>query len=138
MRAGLPRFRRIGLAAVAALALAGCGSDHKATMPRTEGTGPGAGDEEPIRIPAHFEVRGARLSPAEVKVPAFLTIELAVRSRDGRPHTILLAAPRTEVLAVPAGGQASVTVPGLQRGRWELSVDGRPAGAIVAGSEPGP
>jgi hypothetical protein len=49
-----------------------------------------------------------------------------------------LAAPRTEVLAVPAGGQASVTVPGLKRGRWELSVDGHPAGAIVAGSEPGP
>jgi hypothetical protein len=128
----------IAVAAILALTVAGCGSGHKATAPPTGATGPGAGDEEPIRVPAHFEVRGGRLTPAEVKVPAFLTVELEVRSRDDRPHTILLAAPRTEILAVPPGGRASLTVPGLQRGRWELSVDGHPAGAIVAGSHPGP
>jgi len=159
MTAWLPRFLGVGVATVLAVTIAGCGSDHEAasttvpakpptttpkatapeaTAPPTDATGPGAGDEEPVRVPAHFDVRGARLSPAEVKVPAFLTIDLAVRSRDGRPHTILLAAPATQILAVPAGGQASVDVPGLERGRWELSVDGHPAGAIVAGSQPGP
>jgi hypothetical protein len=166
--ARLPRFWGIAFAAVVAATVAACGSDREgasttvpagattststvppastnptatapeATAPPTDATGPGAGDEEPIRVPARFEVRGGRLTPSEVRVPAFLTVELEVRSVDGRPHTILLAAPRAEVLAVPAGGQASVTVPGLKRGRWELSVDGRPAGAIVAGSEPGP
>jgi hypothetical protein len=121
-----------------ALTVAGCGGDHHAAAPPTAGTGPGAGDEEPIRVPARFEVRGGRLSPAEIKVPAFLRVELAVRSRDNRPHTVLLAAPRTEVLAVPPGGRASLVMPGLPKGRWELSVDGHPAGAIVAGSQPGP
>ena len=127
-----------GTTAPAATATEPTATAPEATAPPTDATGPGAGDEEPVRVPAHFDVRGARLTPAEVKVPAFLAIDLQVRSRDGRPHTILLAAPTTTVLAVPAGGSASTRVDGLQRGRWELSDDGHPAGAIVAGSEPGP
>jgi hypothetical protein len=114
-----------------------------ATTPPPDATGPegqpgGAGDEEPIRVPARFSIRAGRLTPPEIAVPAFLRIGLAVSSRDGRAHEVLLAAPRTVVLRVPAGGRASTTIPGLRKGRWEISVDGRPAGALVAGAQPGP
>lgn len=114
-----------------------------ATTPPPDATGPegqpgGAGDEEPIRVPARFVIRDGRLSPPEIEVPAFLRVGLSVTSRDGRAHEVRLAAPTRVTLSVPAGGHATTVVPGLRRGRWEISIDGRPAGALVAGAQPGP
>jgi hypothetical protein len=97
------------------------------------------GDEEPIRVPAEFTVRGRRITPATVSVPAFLSIELTVASGDGRAHVAVLRAERTYTVRVPAGGRRSIDVVGVRQGRYPLTVDGgRARAALVAGGEPGP
>ena len=107
------------------------------TAPGEEGQG-GGGDEEPIRVPATFAVRGTRIEPSQVTVPAFLRVQVTAASADHRDHTVQVAAGRRVVLRVPAGGRASGTVPGLRPGSYPVTVDGRRAGAIVSGGEPGP
>jgi len=99
---------------------------------------PDAGDEEPIRVPATFVVRGGRLEPAMVTVPPFLAVEVSLRSDDGRPHRLVVRAPRPATLDVPAGGRAVLRLAGLRPGRYPLALDGRSAGALVAGGEAGP
>jgi len=99
----------------------------------------GAGDEEPIRVPATYRVRAGRLSPPSITVPAFLAVRVEVASTDGRRHTVVLEAGERRVLRVPAGGRDSVLLDGLKPGRYRLELDGgRDSAALVAGGEPGP
>jgi hypothetical protein len=96
----------------------------------------GAGDEEPIRVPATFTFTRKGVTPPVVAVPAFLTIELAGVSKDGKPHTLNFEG---TVIEVPAGGRGSARIEGRKAGRYPLAVDGRPnAVTIVSGAEPGP
>lgn len=109
--------------------------------PRTGTTTPpesvpgGAGDEGGIRVPVAFVLTGGRLQPPSVAVPAFLRLELAVRNRDRRPHVIRFAGHR---LSVGAGATAGTIVRGLRKGIYPVLVDGRPAGRVVTGAQPGP
>jgi len=111
------------------------------TVPAAGATSPedqpgGAGDEQPIRVPARFAFSDSGLSPAEVAVPAFLNIRLTGVSKDGRAHTIVFQGTRIEV---PADGRASATIGGLKKGRYGVTIDGREnAATIVSGAEPGP
>jgi len=99
----------------------------------------GAGDEEPIRVPAGFGVRAGKLAPPVVTVPAFLAVRVEVASTDGRRHTVVLEAAGRHVLRVPAGGRDSVLLDGLKPGRYRLELDGgKASAALVAGGEPGP
>lgn len=94
------------------------------------------GDEEAIRVPAEFEVTAGAATPATVSVPAFLNIELRLRSADGKAHDVTVAG---VTVAVPATGQATGRVPGLKAGDHPLTIDGRKSGAVLrAGAEPGP
>jgi hypothetical protein len=96
----------------------------------------GAGDEQPIRVPARFTFSGAGLSPAEVAVPAFLNIRLIGVSKDGQPHELVFQGTTVEV---PADGRAAADVGGLKKGRYGVTIDGREnAATIVSGAEPGP
>lgn len=115
----------------------------------TEGTGGasappesdpgGAGDEEGVRVPAAFSVGAGDASPHSVSVPAFLRIELRVRSSDGEAHAVRLATVAGTALEVPAGGTATRSVPGLAKGAYALLVDGSDSGAVLrVGVEPGP
>lgn len=107
----------------------------------TGGAAPPAADDEEqsVRVPATFAVLpGGRLDPSEITVPPLLAVEVTVSSGDGKAHRVELATPEPQTLAVPAGGRATIRLGGLRAGRYEVRVDGRSAGAIVAGGEVGP
>jgi hypothetical protein len=125
---------------VALLALAGCGSSgggKTATGPKPAAAG---GDEEPIRVPATFTLDAGRLRPATISVPAFLTVRLAVVGHDERSHQVVAQTdhgPRT--LRVPPGASGAITIPGMRRGTYGVSVDGgRAVGKLVVGVGAGP
>jgi len=112
------------------------------TAPKTE-TSPeampgGAGDEEPARTLALFTGRGGRISPRLVRVPAFISVQVELRSGDGATYAL-----RFGDTTITAGGQlnsVSTTIDGLRPGE---SVVGRANGGgtdvrISATAEPGP
>jgi len=114
------------------------------TTPATPtGTSPesapgGAGDEEPARTLALFTARGGRITPRVVRVPAFISVQIELRSADGGDYAL-----RFGDLTVTAGGaiaSRSKTIDGLRPGE---AITGVPRGAgnrvrISATAEPGP
>jgi hypothetical protein len=109
-----------------------------ATTPATTPAS-GAGDEEAARVPAVYSVSKGVVTPAEVKVPAYLSIELTGISKDGAAHTIVLSAGADYGVAIPAGGRAKKTLPGLRPGTYTVVLDGvQTAARLKVGGEPGP
>jgi hypothetical protein len=114
------------------------------TVPGTEtGTSPedtpgGAGDEEPARTLALFTARAGQIRPRLVRVPAFISVQIELRSADGAAYAL-----RFGDTTIRAGGQinsSSTTIDGL---RPAESIVGVPQGAgnkvrISATAEPGP
>jgi len=97
------------------------------------------GGEEAVRVPATFTVAaGGRLTPPTITVPPFLAVELSLASQDGRPHALVLQTTPSHTLRVAAGGRKAVRIAGLRAGRYAVMLDGRRAGALVAGGEVGP
>ena len=109
----------------------------KPLVPPEEEEG-GAGDEEPARTLALFTARGGRITPRVVRVPAFISIQVELRSADGREYGL-----RFGDVTITAGGElnsVSTTIDGLRPGE---AIAGRPAGAgnpvrVEATAEPGP
>jgi hypothetical protein len=98
----------------------------------------GAGDEEPARSLALFTGGGGKITPRVVRVPAFISIRVELRSADGSEYAVRF---RGETMRV-GGALASVstTFDGLRPGR---SIVGTPVGRgakvrIEATAEPGP
>jgi hypothetical protein len=110
------------------------GSSGGTTAPAESQPG-GAGDEEAIRVPAAFTIAGGTTTPRTVSVPAFLAIELRLTSRDRQRHVVRVANTETELAA---GATAVAEMDGLKRGDYPLLVDGRRAGTLRVGAEPGP
>jgi hypothetical protein len=99
----------------------------------------GGGGEQQVRVPASFVVtQRGRLTPPTITVPPFLAVEISIRSDDGKPHRLVLQTPAPHTLQVAAGERAAVRIAGLRAGRYVVALDGRPAGALVAGGEVGP
>jgi hypothetical protein len=98
----------------------------------------GAGDEVPARSLALFTGDGGRITPRVVRVPAFISIRVELRSTDGREYGLEF---RGETVKVSRGlSSVSTTLPGLRPG---AAVVGKPIGAggrvrIEATAEPGP
>ena len=98
----------------------------------------GAGDEEPARTLALFTGRDGRITPRVVRVPAFISIEIQLRSADGEKYRM-----RFGDTTITAGGELtslSTTIDGLRPGK---AVIGTPEGPgnrvrIEATAEPGP
>ena len=98
----------------------------------------GAGDEEPARTLALFTGRGGRIAPRVVRVPAFISVRVELRSADGAAYSL-----RFGNQTVAAGDKlqsAATTIDGLRPGE---AITGRPTGAgnpvrIEATAEPGP
>jgi hypothetical protein len=98
----------------------------------------GAGDEEPARTLALFTGRGGRITPRAVRVPAFISVRVELRSADGAVYSL-----RFGDATVKSGDRLSshaTTIDGLRPGE---AIIGRPAGAgnrvrIEATAEPGP
>lgn len=103
------------------------------------GGGASGGGEQSVRVPASYVVTpSGRLTPPTITVPPFLAVEISIRSDDGRPHTLVLQTPQPHTLQVAASERAAVRIPGLRAGRYAVMLDGRRAGALVAGGEVGP
>jgi hypothetical protein len=93
----------------------------------------GAGDEEPARTLALFTARNGQIRPRVVRVPAFIAVQIELRSADGAKYAL-----RFGDVTVTAG--TSTTIDGL---RPNQSITGVPQGAgnrvrISATAEPGP
>lgn len=98
-----------------------------------------AGGAQHVRVPAMFVITaGGRLVPPTITVPPFLAVELSVAASDGKPHRLLLRTTPPQTLRVGAGARAAVRIRGLRAGRYPVLLDGRRAGALVAGGEVGP
>jgi hypothetical protein len=102
----------------------------------------GAGDEEPARTLAMFTGEGGRITPRLVRVPAFISIRVELRSADGREYGLAFVTGTSRVRISVSGalGSASSTIDGLRPGQ---AVTGNPIGAgtpvrIEATAEPGP
>jgi hypothetical protein len=110
------------------------------TTTTTESKSGGAGDEQPIRVPAVYTFAGGGLSPSVVSVPAFLTVELTLVSADGHAHRATIATDHgTRTLSVAAGARSSLRLTGLKRGTYAVSADGGAKTAkLVVGVNPGP
>ncbi|HEV3378096.1 MAG TPA: hypothetical protein VG126_12525 [Thermoleophilaceae bacterium] len=98
----------------------------------------GAGDEEPARSLALFTGEAGRITPRTIRVPAFISIRVELRSEDGQEYALTFAG---ETIRVSQGlGSVSTTIDGLRPGE---AVVGTPAGPgnrvrIEATAEPGP
>jgi hypothetical protein len=98
----------------------------------------GAGDEEPARTLALFTGRGGRIAPRVVRVPAFISVQVELRSADGATYAL-----RFGDTTITAGGQlnsVSTTIDGLRPGE---AITGKANGKgtdvrISATAEPGP
>jgi hypothetical protein len=102
----------------------------------------GAGDEEPARTLALFTGEGGRITPRVVRVPAFISVRVELRSADGREYGLLFENETSRVRINVSGalGSASSTIDGLRPGQ---AMTGNPIGAgtpvrIEATAEPGP
>ena len=82
----------------------------------------GAGDEEPARSLALFTGRGGKIMPRVVRVPAFISIRVELRSADGREYALRFKGKTVRVGG--ALGSVSTTFDGLRPGR---SIVGTPA-----------
>jgi hypothetical protein len=98
----------------------------------------GAGDEEAARTLALFTGEDGRITPPVVRVPAYISIRVELRSGDGREYGLTFEG---EGITVGAGlGSVSTTIDGLRPGE---AVVGTPKGAanrvrIEATAAPGP
>jgi hypothetical protein len=114
--------------------LPGDGDGTGAGSPES-GTG-GAGDEEPARTLALFTGEDGRITPRVVRVPAFISVRVELRSADGGEYGLTFAGETIRV----GGGLASVstTIDGLRPGA--KVVGSGPSGEvrIEATAEPGP
>ncbi len=102
------------------------------------GASPG-GDEAGNRVPVSFTVAAGSAVPATVTVPPFLGLVLRGTSSDGKSHVIVVEAPGSETLAVPASGTVSRSLAGLPTGNFPVRVDGTAVATLrVAGDAVGP
>jgi hypothetical protein len=97
------------------------------------------GGSERVRVPATFTIRPGRvLSPRSVSAPAFLAVDVTIISADGHAHAVVIRAERSYRLKVPQGGSETVRIGGQRAGEYPILVDGRNAGHLSIGGEPGP
>lgn len=114
------------------------GTDTAPTESLPEDQPGGAGDEEPARTLALFTAKDGRITPRVVRVPAFISIQVELRSPDGERYSL-----RFGDVTVTAGGalnSVSTTIDGLRPGK---AIVGTPEGPgnrvrIEATAEPGP
>jgi hypothetical protein len=98
----------------------------------------GAGDEEPARSLALLTGENGVIRPRVVRVPAFISIRVELRSADGREYALRFKGETIRVSSALAS--VSTTFDGLRPG---ASMVGTPAGGgakvrIEATAEPGP
>lgn len=114
----------------------GTGTGSGATSPESQ-TG-GAGDEIPAQTLALFTAKNGAITPRTVRVPAYISIRVELRSGDGKEYSLTFGE-RTIKVTDPLHS-VSTTFDGLKPG---AKLVGRPTGAsgkvvVSATAEPGP
>jgi hypothetical protein len=98
----------------------------------------GAGDEEPARALALLTGENGRITPRRVRVPAYISIRVELRSEDGRGYGLRFDGDTLRV----SGGLSSVstTIDGLRPGEAAVGTPTGPGNRvrIEATAEPGP
>ena len=89
-------------------------------------------------MPAIFSLKAGKLTPPTVRVPAFLAAEVTVTSTDAQAHTVVVKVAKGYTFAVAPRGSGTVKVPGQKAGNFQVLVDGKRAGTLTWGGEPGP
>jgi hypothetical protein len=98
----------------------------------------GAGDEEPARSQALFTGRGGRVRPTVVRVPAYISIRVELRSADGAAYALRFG---NRTLRVDRSvGSVSASFSGLRPGNTLTGepVNGGNRVRVEATAEPGP
>jgi Cupredoxin-like domain len=113
-------------------------SSTPSTAASTPSAASTAATTQPTRVPAVFTLKGSKLTPKTVSVPAFLEAQVTVTTTDARAHTVVVKAGKGYTVQVPPRGSATVKVPGQKAGSYEVQVDGKAAGTLSWGGEPGP
>jgi hypothetical protein len=114
----------------------GNGTGGGTTAPESQ-TG-GAGDEVPAQTLALFTARNGTITPRTVRVPAYISIRVELRSGDGKEYSLTFG---DKTIKVPGQlNSASTTFDGLKPG---AKLVGTPTGAsgkvvVSATAEPGP
>jgi hypothetical protein len=100
----------------------------------------GGGDESEARVPVDLHVGpDGGVSPPEVSVPAFLSLELRVRN--GTAGTVTVTVEGSDPagpFAVGAGKTGTRRLVGMKPGRYAIVVSGAGRATLVVGAEPGP
>ena len=98
----------------------------------------GAGDEEPAQSLALLTAENGRITPRRVRVPAFISIRVELRSKDGEEYGLKVGG--TTVRISEGLGSASTTIDGLRPGEAVVATPTGPGNRvrIEATAEPGP
>jgi hypothetical protein len=96
----------------------------------------GAGDEEPARTLALFSGENGKITPPVVRVPAFISIRVELRSADGGEYSLDFG---DKTIKVPGElSSASTTFDGLRPGAKLVGTGPFGKVRIEATAEPGP
>jgi hypothetical protein len=107
------------------------------TEPRTVPPEEQQGDEEAIRSEAVFTGKGGRLTPREVRVPAFIAIRVILRSTDDQIYTLRIGG--HELLIGDAGKRVDqLELDGLLPNKAYAGRSPQGNVRVVASAEPGP
>jgi hypothetical protein len=96
----------------------------------------GAGDEEAIRVPVEFTIADGGITPNQIAVPAFLSIELIVHNKSSQQVVVRFEG--ADPMTVAAGETGRARLEGRKKGSYV--VDAGPAGQalLITGAKPGP
>jgi hypothetical protein len=114
----------------------GNGTGGGTTAPESQ-TG-GAGDEVPAQTLALFTAENGTITPRTVRVPAYISIRVELRSGDGREYSLTFG---DKTIKVPGQlNSASTTFDGLKPGAKLVGMPTGASGKVVvsATAEPGP
>lgn len=109
------------------------------TEPRTVPPEEQQGDEEPIRSEAVFTGKDGRLTPREIRVPAFIAIRVILRSSDaGRDQNYTLEIGGQRLAIGHTATVAEVNLDGLPPNESYAGKSPQGNVRVVASAEPGP
>jgi hypothetical protein len=104
----------------------------------TTGQTSSTGGTRSARVPAIFTLKGGRLTPPTISIPAFLAAQVTVTTTEAGAHSVMVKAGKGYTFTVPARGSGTVKVPGQKAGNVQVLVDGKALGTLSWGGEPGP